>query len=174
MHKNKKTRYQVKCSVVVVLVVKLEYIFSAFYHFFRLLPFFPPFTLFSAFYPFFRLLPFFPLFRLLPFFPLFRLLPFFPLFRLLPFIPLFRLLPFFSLFRFRFSVSAFYPYPAYCQIKEKCKSQRIFQTTGLYNGIETRRLQRRSLRLPTRSKSTQTGHLYTTAQAGTDPRHFRM
>ena len=38
----------------------------------------------------------------------------------------------------------------------------------------TRRLQRRSLRLPTRSKSTQTGHLYTTAQAGTDPRHFRM
>ena len=40
--------------------------------------------------------------------------------------------------------------------------------------IKTRRLQRRSLRLPTRSKSTQTGHLYTTAQAGTDPRHFRM
>ena len=27
---------------------------------------------------------------------------------------------------------------AYCQIKEKCKSQRIFQTTGLYNGIEMR------------------------------------
>ena len=40
--------------------------------------------------------------------------------------------------------------------------------------IITRRLQGRSLRLPTRSKSTQTGHLYTTAQAGTDPRHFRM
>ena len=39
---------------------------------------------------------------------------------------------------------------------------------------QTRRLQRCSLRLPTRSKSTQTGHLYTTAQAGTDPRHFRM
>ena len=31
---------------------------------------------------------------------------------LLPFFPLFRLLPFFPLFRFRFSVSAFYPYPA--------------------------------------------------------------
>ena len=39
---------------------------------------------------------------------------------------------------------------------------------------QTRCLQRCSLRLPTRSKSTQTGHLYTTAQAGTDPRHFRM
>ena len=31
------------------------------------------------------------------------------------------------------------------------------------------RLQRRSLRLPTRSKSAQTGHLCTTAQAGADP-----
>ena len=37
---------------------------------------------------------------------------------------------------------------------------------------KTRRRQRRSLRLPTRSKSTQTGHLYTTAQAGTDPGIF--
>ena len=95
--------------------------FSAFYPFFRFSAFYPFFR-FSAFYPFFRLLPFFPLFRLLPFFPLFRLLPFFPLFRLLPFFPLFRLLPFFPLFRllpffplfrFRFSVSAFYPYPIY-------------------------------------------------------------
>ena len=34
---------------------------------------------------------------------------------------------------------------------------------------QTRRLQRRSLRLPTRSKSAQTGHLCTTAQAGADP-----
>ena len=34
---------------------------------------------------------------------------------------------------------------------------------------KTRRLQRRSLRLPTRSKSAQTGHLCTTAQAGADP-----
>ena len=100
--RTKKTRYQVKCSVVVVLVVKLEYIFSAFYHFF------PPFTLFSAFYPFFRLLPFF---SFSAFYSFFRLLPFFPLFRLLPFFPLFRLLPPFPLFRFRFSVSAFYPYP---------------------------------------------------------------
>ena len=33
----------------------------------------------------------------------------------------------------------------------------------------TRRLQSRSLRLPTRSKSAQTGHLCTTAQAGADP-----
>ena len=39
---------------------------------------------------------------------------------------------------------------------------------------KTRHLQRRSLRLPTTSKSAQTGHLCTTAQAGTDPRHFRM
>ena len=31
---------------------------------------------------------------------------------------------------------------------------------------KTRRLQRRSLRLPTRSKSAQTGHLCTTVQAG--------
>ena len=36
----------------------------------------------------------------------------------------------------------------------------------------TRRLQRRSLRLPTRSKSAQTGHLCTTAQAGADPGIF--
>ena len=36
----------------------------------------------------------------------------------------------------------------------------------------TRRLQRRSLRLPTRSKSAQTGHLCTTAQAGADPDIF--
>ena len=36
----------------------------------------------------------------------------------------------------------------------------------------TRRLQRRSLRLPTRSKSAQTGHLCTTAQAGGDPGIF--
>ena len=103
-----------------MLVVKLEYTFSAFYPFFRFSAFypfsaFPPFTLFSAFPPFtlfplfhllpffplFRLLPFFPLFHLLPFFPLFRLLPFFPLFHLLPFFPLFRLLPFFPFFRFR-------------------------------------------------------------------------
>ena len=38
--------------------------------------------------------------------------------------------------------------------------------------IKTRRLQRRSLRLPTRSKSAQTGHLCTTAQAGADPGIF--
>ena len=31
---------------------------------------------------------------------------------------------------------------------------------------KTRRLQRRSLRLPTKSESAQTGHLCTTAQAG--------
>ena len=36
----------------------------------------------------------------------------------------------------------------------------------------TRRLRRRSLRLPTRSKSAQTGHLCTTAQAGADPGIF--
>ena len=64
--------------------------FFAFYSFFRLLLFFPPFTLFSAFPPF-TLFSAFPLFRLLPFFPLFR---------------------------FRFSVSAFYPYPVYtCMTK---------------------------------------------------------
>ena len=98
-HKNEKTRYQVKCSVVVVSVVKLEYIFSTFYHFFRLLPFFPPFALF----PLFRLLPFFPLFRLLPFFPLFRLLSFF-FFRFSAFYPFFRFSVFvfpFPFFRFR-------------------------------------------------------------------------
>ena len=38
--------------------------------------------------------------------------------------------------------------------------------------FETRRLQRRSLRLPTRSKSAQTGHLCTTVQAGADPGIF--
>ena len=38
--------------------------------------------------------------------------------------------------------------------------------------ITTRRLQRRSLRLPTRSKSAQTGHLCTTVQAGADPGIF--
>ena len=37
---------------------------------------------------------------------------------------------------------------------------------------KTRRLQRRSLRLPTRSKTAQTGHLCTTAQAGADPGIF--
>ena len=37
---------------------------------------------------------------------------------------------------------------------------------------KTRRLQRRSLRLPTRSKSAQAGHLCTTAQAGADPGIF--
>ena len=36
----------------------------------------------------------------------------------------------------------------------------------------TRRLRRRSLHLPTRSKSAQTGHLCTTAQAGADPGIF--
>ena len=40
------------------------------------------------------------------------------------------------------------------------------------SNVKTRRLQRRSLRLPTRSKSAQTGHLYTTAQAGADPGIF--
>ena len=39
-------------------------------------------------------------------------------------------------------------------------------------GFVTRRLQRRSLRLPTRSKSAQTGHLCTTAQARADPGIF--
>ena len=39
-------------------------------------------------------------------------------------------------------------------------------------GGVTGRLQRRSLRLPTRSKSAQTGHLCTTAQAGADPGIF--
>ena len=42
----------------------------------------------------------------------------------------------------------------------------------LQNNLQTRRLQRRSLRLPTRSKSAQTGHLCTTAQAGADPGIF--
>ena len=50
---------------------------------FRVFPFFPRFTLFSAFYPFFHVFPlfsvFYPLFRVLPFFPLppfrFRVLP---------------------------------------------------------------------------------------------------
>ena len=37
---------------------------------------------------------------------------------------------------------------------------------------KTRRLQRRSLRLPTRSKSAQTGHLCTTVQARADPGIF--
>ena len=44
-----------------------------------------------------------------------------------------------------------------------------FDFTKLF---ETRRLQRRSLRLPTRSKSARTGHLCTTAQAGADPGFF--
>ena len=88
-----------------MLVVKLEYIFSAFYHFFsplpffRLLPFFPPFTLFSAFPPFTLFSAFYPFFRFSAFYPFFRLLPFFPL------------------FRFRFSVSAFYPYPLISHIQ---------------------------------------------------------
>ena len=43
--------------------------------------------------------------------------------------------------------------------------------TNVINAI-TRRLRRRSLRLPTRSKSAQTGHLCTTAQAGADPGIF--
>ena len=43
--------------------------------------------------------------------------------------------------------------------------------TGIFL-MSTRRLQRRSLRLPTRSKSAQTGHLCTTAQAGADPGIF--
>ena len=38
--------------------------------------------------------------------------------------------------------------------------------------VSTRRLQRRSLRLPTRGKSAQTGHLCTTAQTGVDPGIF--
>ena len=63
-------------------------------------------------------------------------------------------------------------------------STRTYELNNLYNMIKlksirqqqfvnkfkrTRRLQRRSLRLPTRSKSAQTGHLCTTAQAGADP-----
>ena len=43
---------------------------------------------------------------------------------------------------------------------------------ALRAGGVTRRLQRRSLRLPTRSKSAQTGLLCTTAQAGADPGIF--
>ena len=42
----------------------------------------------------------------------------------------------------------------------------------LIDASSTRRLHRRSLRLPTRSKSAQTGHLCTTAQAGADPGIF--
>ena len=49
------------------------------------------------------------LFSPFTFFPLFRLLPFFPPFALFSAFPPFNLFP---LFRSRFSVSAFYPYPA--------------------------------------------------------------
>ena len=83
-------------------------LFSAFYPFFRVLPFFPCFTLFSAFYPLFRVLPFFPRFTLFSvFYPLFRVLPSFPRFTLFSaFYPFFRVLPFFP----RFTLfSAFYP-----------------------------------------------------------------
>ena len=45
----------------------------------------------------------------------------------------------------------------------------VLHTTYSASFQLTRRLQRRSLRLPTRSKSAQNGHLCTTAQAGADP-----
>ena len=102
--------------------------FSAFYPFFRLLPFFPlfrllpffpPFTLFSAFPPFtlfsafppFTLFSAFPPFTLFSAFPPFTLFSTFPSFTLFSAFPPFTLFSAFPLFRFRFSVSAFYPYP---------------------------------------------------------------
>ena len=48
----------------------------------------------------------------------------------------------------------------------------IYSGSARLVSFETRRLQRRSLRLPTRSKSVQTGYLCTTAQAGADPGIF--
>ena len=88
---------------------------------FTLFSAFPPFTLFSAFYPFFRFSAFYPFFRFSAFYPFFRFSAFYPFFRFSAFYPFFRFSAFppftlfsvfpFPLFRFRFSVSAFYPYP---------------------------------------------------------------
>ena len=63
-------------------------------------------------------------------------------------------------------------YTLFWNVRMDNLSKKVPSGTGALK--QTRRLQRRSLRLPTRSKSTQTGHLCTTAQVGTDPRHFRM
>ena len=79
---------------------------------FRLLPFFSPFTLFPPFYPFFRLLPFFPPFTLFSaFYPFFRLLPFFPPFTLFSAFPPFTLFSAFPPFTF-FSSFPF-PFPRF-------------------------------------------------------------
>ena len=64
--------------------------------------------------------------------------------------------------------------PTYQQITTVIRKMKTSGSPCLLDQLSTRRLLRRSLRLPTRSKSTQTRHLYTTAQAETDPRHFRM
>ena len=80
-----------------MLIVKLE---IQYLPFFRILPFFSPFTLFFAFYPFFRFSAFYPFFRLLPFFPPFTLFSAFPPFALFSaFYPLFRFSAFYPLFR---------------------------------------------------------------------------
>ena len=107
--------------------------FFVFYSFFRLLLFFP-------FFPLFRLLLLFPPFTLFSAFPPFTLFSAFPSFTLFSAFPLFRLLPFFPLFRFRFSVSAFYPYPVVClclhvvdiQISKKWK---LFHARGRSVGV---------------------------------------
>ena len=117
--RTEKTRYQVKCPVVVVLVVKLEYTFSAFYHFF------PPFNLFSAFYPFSRFSAFYPLFLLLPFFPPFTLFSAFPPFTLFSAFPpftLFSAFPHFTLFSaFPFP---FFPFPRFALTPLKTQRSR--------------------------------------------------
>ena len=57
-------------------------------------------------------------------------------------------------------------------VPRRWRQMRTVKQTIQYKPLLTRRLQRRSLRLPTRSKSAQTGHLCTTAQAGADPGIF--
>ena len=63
------------------------------------------------------------------------------------------------------------------ELTETYRDEKIHPRYHVYyngdkNNSKTRRLQRRSLRLPTRSKSVQTGHLCTTVQAGADPGIF--
>ena len=85
---------------------------SHFTLFFRLLLFFPPFTLFSPFPPFTLFSAFYPFFRFSAFYPFFRFSAFYPFFRFSAFYPFFRFSAFYPFFRFRFSVSVF-PFPRF-------------------------------------------------------------
>ena len=111
-----------------MLVVKLEYIFSAFYHFFRLLPFFPPFTLFPAFPPF-TLFSAFPPFTLFSAFPPFTLFSAFPPFTLFPaFYPFFRFSAFYPFFRFSVFV---FPFPRFTLTRIACGCLKCNKCRGI-------------------------------------------